>query len=273
MVRQRAHLAKMRLLWPVFPARRVPAPLAGSIILHMPAARGAIDRATTPVIKLARDRLGLPGDSAQLDDLAERFRRHHAVHLPQFLAPDAWALVQRYIDQAQYEIRVHEALDPPASNLTIVEPTLVAFCALALNDPAVTRVVRRITGCDPIGSWMGDFYRMVPGQGHRDSWHDDVDDNRLVAITINLAREPFRGGALSMRDKATREVLWTFTNDGRGDAVLFRIDRGLEHWTHDVEGDAPKSAVAGWFQRTPLFWEELPQLCDPASSLSAEAPR
>jgi hypothetical protein len=204
----------------------------------------------------------LAGD-AQLEALSARFGRHHVVHLPAFLAPDAWDVMQQYMGQAHFETKVHEALHPPARNLTIVEPTLVAFCAFALNDPAVTRTVQRLTGCGPIGSWIGDFYRMVPGQGHRDAWHDDVDGNRLVAITINLTPGPFRGGALSMRDRATGERLWTFTNDGPGDALLFRIDPGLEHWTHEVEGTTPKSAVAGWFQRAPQFWRELPNLCGP----------
>jgi hypothetical protein len=93
--------------------------------------------------------------------------------------------------------------------------------------------------------------------GHRDSWHDDLDGNRMAAITVNVSLHRFEGGELSMRRAQTHEPLWTFANVGPGDAVLFRLRQDLEHNIHDVTGEHPKLAIAGWFQKTPDFWKEL----------------
>lgn len=32
-----------------------------------------------------------------------------------------------------------------------------------------------------------------------------------------------------------------------GDAIVFRVDRGLQHRVTDVEGDVEKVALSGWF--------------------------
>jgi hypothetical protein len=194
---------------------------------------------------------------AGLDELRTRFKADHAVHLPGFLSPALLARARRYVERARFELTTHADLVPPAVNLTIVDPQLLSLFSFALNDSALTDFVREITECDPIGSWIGDFYRMDPGAGHRDTWHDDMDGNRMVAITINLSAGAFHGGNLWMREKATKRVLWTFHNGGDGDAVLFRLDERLEHWIEEVSGTTPKSAVAGWFQRRPAFWREL----------------
>jgi hypothetical protein len=54
-----------------------------------------------------------------------------------------------------------------------------------------------------------------------------------------------------MRDKRTDRMLVDVANTGLGDAMLFRISEHLVHRITPVEGDAPKTAFAGWFEAGP----------------------
>jgi hypothetical protein len=50
-----------------------------------------------------------------------------------------------------------------------------------------------------------------------------------------------------MRYRRTKEILHEVHNNGLGDALLFRVSPELEHRVQGVEGDVPKTALAGWF--------------------------
>ena len=79
----------------------------------------------------------------------------------------------------------------------------LARLLLLVNDERMLDVVRSITGCGPIGHFDGRVYRLEPSSDHYDSWHDDLGDGRLVAMSINLGRQPYEGGALEIRDRRT----------------------------------------------------------------------
>ena len=93
--------------------------------------------------------------------------------------------------------------------------------------------------------------RMVPGAGHEDVWHDDMNGVRMLTLSINLGRTPFRGGALQLRERGSGRVIFEVSNSGPGDAILFALSDVLEHRVAHVEGDVPKTSLAGWFQREP----------------------
>ena len=100
----------------------------------------------------------------------------------------------------------------------------LAWLLLLVNDERMLEVVRLITGCGPIGHFDGRVYRMEPSTDHYDSWHDDLGEGRLVALSVNLGREPYEGGALEVRDRrtgASAEVRSART----GDALLFAAGR------------------------------------------------
>jgi hypothetical protein len=58
---------------------------------------------------------------------------------------------------------------------------------------------------------------------------------------------------LRIRERKTRRILGEMTNSGFGDAILFRIDKRLEHSVSDVEGTVVKTALAGWFESEPDY--------------------
>jgi hypothetical protein len=201
-----------------------------------------------PAVQISRSQLCVLGEVRDLAALSEQFRATHRIHLPGFIAPDLWQLTQHALATATYDTKVHHDTHPPAVVLTLRQPTLLAAYLLALNDPGMLRLVERLTGIHPLGSFIGDFYRMDPGV-HHTAWHNDVDGARAVAISINVSSNPFEGGELSMRQRGSDRPMWTFSNQGRGDAILFRIREDLEHRIHEVTGSSAKCAVTGWFLR------------------------
>jgi hypothetical protein len=94
-------------------------------------------------------------------------------------------------------------------------------------------------------------YRMLPGPQHADSWHDDLKEGRMLAMSINLGDEGYVGGLLEIRDRASKHTLYRARNTGPGDALIFRLDPTLEHRVTGVEGNVPKTAYAGWFMPGP----------------------
>jgi hypothetical protein len=128
---------------------------------------------------------------------------------------------------------------------------------LLLNDPRLFAAVREVTGCDSIGCFEGRVYRMAPGGEHYDSWHNDLAEGRMVAMSVNLSREPYAGGVLQMRRRGPKEVFAEVTNVGAGDAILFRLDSELQHRVTPVQGSTSKTAFAGWFKSSPTFLSVL----------------
>ena len=85
--------------------------------------------------------------------------------------------------------------------------------------------------------------------GHYDSWHNDVKGERYLALSVNLSMREYRGGGLQLRRRGAGEILREIRNTGLGNGLVFRISRELEHCILPVEGDAPKTALAGWFRK------------------------
>jgi len=123
----------------------------------------------------------------------------------------------------------------------------VALLAFLVNDPDLFELVREISACDRIGSFRGRLYRMLPQSDHRDSWHGDLIEGRMVAMNINLGTVPYSGGVLEIREHRSKRVVQRVANTRPGDAVIFRIDPSLEHRVTTVEGAVPKTAYVGFF--------------------------
>jgi hypothetical protein len=114
-------------------------------------------------------------------------------------------------------------------------------------------VVERITGVSRIGHFDGRVYRMLPNPDHHDTWHDDAGKRRLLAMSVNLSTDIYNGGVLQMRQRESRQILDEVANTGFGDAIIFRVARHLEHRVSNVEGEAAKTAFAGWFFAQPEY--------------------
>ena len=208
------------------------------------------------MIQLTRS--GLRGSSpGEVVRLADTFATSHAVKLPRLLEPALLETVSRAVASSRFTERVHAHLDPPTIDLGLDDPATHGRLLVLFNDAALFHFVEAVTGCPPIGAFQGTVYRMVPGAHHLDSWHDDVEATRLVALTLNLSPDGYSGGVLQIRKTDPPAIVHEVANTGFGDAIMFRIAAGFEHRLTPVEPGPVKIAWTGWFRREPSFLDVL----------------
>jgi hypothetical protein len=84
--------------------------------------------------------------------------------------------------------------------------------------------------------------------GERILWHTDVYDHGVVTSSLNLTAQEYRGGTLQIRYRGSEEILYEVRNTGPGDALHMRVVNKLFYRVLPVEGDVPRTAMAGWFR-------------------------
>src|SRR5688572_10654883 len=126
----------------------------------------SVYRHSTPYFQLGRldSRQVAPLDTVQA--LAREFDVNHAVHLPAFLDADLLQELQRRLATASWSEQIHPELTPPARNLRLSDAALYTVMLALMNDPKLTRFVEGVTGCDPVGAWIGQLYLMDSVGGH-----------------------------------------------------------------------------------------------------------
>ena len=185
--------------------------------------------------------------------LREVFRRRHCLVIPRFLDPALAEEIAIRVEQSSFHRREHAGIGVEAC--MDVNATL-AWLLLLVNDVRVLEIVRSITGCGPIGNFDGRVYRLEPSTDHHDSWHNDLGEGRLVAMSINLGRRPYEGGALEIRDRRSGETA-TAKSPHAGDALLFELGEHLDHRVLPVTGNYARTVFAGWFKAGPDFLSVL----------------
>ena len=208
------------------------------------------------MIQLTRSGLRMSAPD-EVSGLADSFSRNHAVRVPRFVEPVLLETVSRLIASARFRERVHDHLDPPAVDLALDDPDAHSRLLVLFNDAGLFRFIDAVTGCGSLGGFEGTAYRMLPHRHHLASWHDDVKDGRMAAMTLNLSPHGYAGGVLQLRQTGSAAVLHEVANIGYGDAVVFRIGRGFEHRVTPIEEGPPKIAWAGWFRREPAFLDRI----------------
>jgi hypothetical protein len=191
-----------------------------------------------------------PGSEAERAELRGEFRERDCAVIRGFLEPAFLDELLPAIEQSGFRPRAHGHIGTEDS-MEVGGP--VASLLLAANDPRLFEFVMDVTACGAIGCFDGRVYRLDPAQGHGDSWHSDVGDNRLVAMSVNLTTERYEGGELQIRDASSGEVTAEVGRTAAGDAVIFRIAERLRHRVSAVRGDVPRIAFAGWFKSAPSF--------------------
>jgi hypothetical protein len=179
--------------------------------------------------------------------LAAAYARDRRLLLSGLVGSRLLARLIRHLQRATFATRVATRVSPPAVDLKLQDNVLHGALHYLLNDARVIEFVRAVAGDPVVAGYVGAVYRLLPGRGHRDSWHSDADGNRRVGLTINLSEGPFEGGELELRERRSRKVLWRVHNGGPGDGLLFPIDPALQHRIRPMRGTAPKTALAGWF--------------------------
>jgi hypothetical protein len=183
-------------------------------------------------------------------DARTLFAREGYLRLAAVIEPDFLRVITDALDRSEFYTRIHEGI---GSELCASPSPLTGALELAFNDPVLFRFIDRLTGCGAIGCFEGRVYRMVPGAAHYDSWHSDVGEDRLVALSVNLGREPVDGGLLQIRRADSPVLVAEVENRTPGDAVLFRIDPAFRHRVGPVLGARPRTAYAGWFRARPDY--------------------
>jgi len=185
--------------------------------------------------------------------LRDEFGHRHCLLIPDLFDRALADKIARLLESSDFYRREHPGIGVEAC--MEVNATL-AWLLLLVNDERMLEVVRLITDCGPIGHFDGRVYRLEPSTDHHDSWHDDLGEGRLVALSVNLGREPYEGGALEVRDRrtgASAEVRSART----GDALLFELGEHLEHRVLPVTGGSARTVFAGWFKAGPSFLSVL----------------
>ena len=124
---------------------------------------------------------------------------------------------------------------PAGAELDTTDLKTSALIEVLFNNTRLFEFIQRITGCGSIGSFSGRVYRYLPDEDHYDRWHNDLVQHRLVALSINLNKQPYEGGLLELKDK-DRQIVESITNTVFGDAILFRLADHLEHRRTTVHG-------------------------------------
>jgi hypothetical protein len=195
-------------------------------------------------------RMGFSTDAtpAQLRSARDYFDRHNYLQIPGFLDPAMLRIARRFLRGAAFKTGQYGV----GRDLKLYDDPLASVFLVLLNDPKLFRLIRRITGCGPVGCFAGRLYRMVARSGQSFEWHNDVMNDRMVAISINLSDTAYRGGTLQIRD-TSGSACEAIPNLGFGDAIIFRVADHLEHRVTPVVGNAPKTAVTGWFCSRPKY--------------------
>jgi hypothetical protein len=204
-----------------------------------------MNRLDQPILQLTRTGVDVCAAPEVLREVRERFERDHYLILPRMFSSEVLEMILDHVSTGTFEPRNDNNI---ARELCMFDAATEALFLFLMNNPQLHRALQEITGIDTIGSFNGRIYRMNSTDGHYDSWHNDVKGHRLVALSVNLSEHEFHGGALQLRKRGTTEVLHEVRNTGLGNGLMFRISRELEHRVLPVEGDFPKTALAGWFR-------------------------
>jgi hypothetical protein len=216
--------------------------------------------------RLTRLGISCEATASQIHSARDQFERHYYLRIPGFIEPGLLRVIQRHLSRAAFKERKYEI----GRDLTLTDDPIANLFNVLLNDPKLFRLIRRVTGCGRIGCFVGRLYQMVARQGLAFSWHDDMLNDRKVAISINVSDAAYRGGALQLRD-TSRGVRETVPNLGFGDAIVFRVAEHLEHRVTPVVGNVPKIAVTGWFCSRPRYTSvhrEMVNRCESAIAAS-----
>ena len=190
----------------------------------------------------------LAGAGEELARMRAQFEERHHLSLPGFLDPALLGMLRGKLAAADFA-RIDRDV---GSELRPLDAAPYFALELLLNSRAMLDLVPRLTGCPPVACFTGRIYRRAPGQSHVSRWHTDLnDDGRMITLSVNLSDEVYRGGTTLVREADTKRVVCELPNTGFGDAILFPIAPRFEHRVLDVEGDTPKTALAGWFNSKP----------------------
>jgi hypothetical protein len=202
------------------------------------------------ILTLTRHGAELHAAGETLSSLRDEFQRNHCVRLPSLIEPAMLATIVAAIDAGEFATKAH---GEAAVELCLVPDRSVGLLHFLVNEPEVFRLVEFVSGISPIRSFFGRVYRHVPGRGHFQDWHGDVEPDRHIGMSVNLGTAPYVGGEFQIRSRTKQQQCVSLHNVGFGDAILFRLGDDLEHRVTALGDGAEKTAFAGWFRSEPDY--------------------
>jgi hypothetical protein len=198
---------------------------------------------------LVLTRSGVQGavDAAALRD---EFRRAHCVRLPGLIDRSLLDDISARMASGVFRTKAH---GDAALELCLEPDETVGLLHFLVNEPAMFRLIETVSETAPIKSFFGRVYRHVPGGGHFQDWHGDVEPDRHIGLSINLGAQPYGGGVFQIRHRDSERLSAAVHNTGFGDAIVFRLRDDLEHRVTALEGAVAKTAFAGWFRSAPDY--------------------
>jgi 2-oxoglutarate-Fe(II)-dependent oxygenase superfamily protein len=200
------------------------------------------------LIQLTRSGVVFSGSAADLRALRAQYQRDHYLILPKLIEPSLFADILKRIESAPWVAKEDDGI---VKESIVDDPLAYHLLKFLISAPEFQRLVQRITGCRRIADFEGRIYTLKPSTDDRIIWHTDVCDHRMVTFSLNLSAREYRGGTLQIRQRGSDEILHEVRNTGSGDALLMRVANKLFHRVLPVEGEIPRTALAGWFR-----WEK-----------------
>ena len=210
-------------------------------------------------IQITQSSTNIDLSSKELKKLQNEFDKNHCILLSNFLHPSFLCFIQEQIYSSGFKMRVHKEIGEEYVPINNKIKYLMNFL---LNNKTLFKVLEEITGCKKIGNFLGRIYSFMPKKGNFDSWHNDLVEDRTLALSINLSKKIYSGGILQIRNRHSKKIIHEIANTGFGDAVIFRLGEELQHRVTSVTGKVAKTAFAGWFRLKPdyvLQTKTLPQ--------------
>jgi hypothetical protein len=199
----------------------------------------------SPVAQITKSGATICAGDEDIAVLRQRFAEQHWLLLPNFADSALLDLLERKLNETEYQVVDRET----GVELRPIDCTAYLAAELLLNSPRLFRAIEGLTGCATIACFSGRIYRRPASSEYFNRWHTDVtDEGRMIALSINLSKQRYEGGALQIRSAETKELLCSVENPGYGDALIFPVEARFEHRVGRVEGETAKTALAGWFR-------------------------
>jgi hypothetical protein len=206
--------------------------------------------AAPTILQLTRSGATRIAKDYQLIELRDEFRRNHVVRLPGLIEPALLDAIVNRFEAGVFETKAH---GDAALELCLTPDASVGLLHFLVNEPAVYELIEFVGETSPIRSFFGRVYRHLPGGGHYQDWHGDLEPDRRIGMSINLGRDRYDGGIFQIRPRDSERAPAAIHNAGFGDAIVFRLRDDLEHRVTALEGRAAKTAFAGWFRSSPDY--------------------
>jgi hypothetical protein len=201
--------------------------------------------AAAPLVQITKAGAAIAATAEGIAALRQKFEEQHWLLLPNFADSALLDLLERKLNETEYRVVDRET----GVELRPIDCTAYLATELLLNSPGLFRAIEGLTGCATIACFSGRIYRRPPSDEYFNRWHTDItDEGRMIALSINLSKQPYDGGTLQIRLSETKGLLCEVENPGYGDALIFQVDEKFEHRVGRVEGNSDKTALAGWFR-------------------------